>query len=93
MTCYLPLPVVLPPSNPNTTIISGIVSYGMVMCASSPDSCEILTPPADSKPGDMVTVEGFPGTPDPQLNPKKKVSSYYKSQYGNFSMFLSRFYF
>jgi len=51
----------------------GIVSYGMVMCASSPDSCEILTPPADSKPGDMVTVEGFPGTPDAQLNPKKKV--------------------
>ena len=45
------------------------------MCASSPESCEILLPPGDSKPGDVVTVEGFPGTPDAQLNPKRKVGT------------------
>lgn len=51
----------------------GIFSYGMVMCASSSDDVEILVPPPGSKPGDIVTVEGYPGTPDAQLNPKKKV--------------------
>jgi len=51
----------------------GIMSHAMVMCASTPDKVEILAPPADSKPGDIVTVAGYEGTPDPQLNPKKKV--------------------
>lgn len=51
----------------------GIMSHAMVMCASTPEKVEILCPPSGSKPGDKVTVEGFPGTPDQQLNPKKKV--------------------
>jgi len=51
----------------------GIMSHAMVMCASTPEKVEILDPPSGSKPGDKVTVEGFSGTPDPQLNPKKKV--------------------
>lgn len=51
----------------------GIMSHAMVMCASAPEKVEILDPPAGSKPGDKVTVEGFSGTPDQQLNPKKKV--------------------
>jgi len=51
----------------------GIMSHAMVMCASTPEKVEILTPPSDSKPGDKVTIEGFIGTPDQQLNPKKKV--------------------
>jgi hypothetical protein len=50
------------------------MSHAMVMCASTPEKVEILTPPSDSKPGDKVTIEGFIGTPDQQLNPKKKVS-------------------
>lgn len=43
------------------------------MCASTPDKVEILSPPVDSKPGDLVFVEGFERRPDAQLNPKKKI--------------------
>ena len=51
----------------------GILSEAMVMCASTPDKVEILTPPANAKPGDRVLVDGFESRPDAQLNPKKKV--------------------
>uniref|UniRef100_A0A8C4NLP0 Aminoacyl tRNA synthetase complex interacting multifunctional protein 1a n=1 Tax=Eptatretus burgeri TaxID=7764 RepID=A0A8C4NLP0_EPTBU len=51
----------------------GIVSQGMVMCASSPDKVEILDPPGDSLPGERVTCRSFTGEPDKELNPKKKV--------------------
>lgn len=51
----------------------GILSQAMVMCASSPDQVEVLDPPASASPGDRVYVPGFEGTPDAQLNPKKKV--------------------
>ncbi|XP_067106461.1 aminoacyl tRNA synthase complex-interacting multifunctional protein 1a [Osmerus mordax] len=51
----------------------GVVSQAMVMCASSPDKVEILDPPAGALPGDRVTFENFPGDPDKELNPKKKV--------------------
>lgn len=51
----------------------GIFSQAMVMCASSPDKVEILTPPPGCVPGDRVTFEGYSGEPDAQLNPKKKV--------------------
>ena len=48
-------------------------SIGMVMCASTPEKVEVLLPPKGSQPGDRVTFEGYPGTPDEQLNPKKKI--------------------
>lgn len=51
----------------------GILSHAMVMCASSPELCELLDPPSTSVPGDKVICEGYSGTPDEQLNPKKKV--------------------
>jgi len=51
----------------------GVTSQAMVMCASTPDKVEILTPPAGSAPGDLVEFEGFPRQPDAVLNPKKKV--------------------
>jgi len=51
----------------------GILSEAMVMCASTPEKVEILTPPPGSKPGDLVMVEGFNRNPDAQLNPKKKI--------------------
>jgi len=51
----------------------GIMSQAMVMCASTPDKVEILSPPENSKPGDPVEVEGFTRNPDAQLNPKKKI--------------------
>lgn len=51
----------------------GVVSQAMVMCASSPDRVEILDPPPGAQPGDKVTFQNFPGDPDKELNPKKKV--------------------
>ncbi|XP_072112493.1 aminoacyl tRNA synthase complex-interacting multifunctional protein 1a isoform X1 [Mobula birostris] len=51
----------------------GVVSQAMVMCASSPEKVEILDPPRDALPGDRVTFENYPGEPDKELNPKKKI--------------------
>lgn len=54
----------------------GVTSEAMVLCASSPDGTkvEFVEPPAGSKPGDKVFVEGHDsGAPDAVLNPKKKV--------------------
>jgi aminoacyl tRNA synthase complex-interacting multifunctional protein 1 len=51
----------------------GVMSQAMVMCASTPDKVEILAPPENSAPGDVVLVEGFERAPDAQLNPKKKI--------------------
>ncbi|XP_053921450.1 aminoacyl tRNA synthase complex-interacting multifunctional protein 1 isoform X2 [Cuculus canorus] len=51
----------------------GVVSQAMVMCASSPEKVEILAPPPGAVPGDRIIFEGFPGHPDKELNPKKKI--------------------
>ncbi|MCJ8730260.1 hypothetical protein PDJAM_G00182220 [Pangasius djambal] len=51
----------------------GIVSQAMLMCASTPDKVEILDPPSGAEPGERITFQGFPGEPDKELNPKKKV--------------------
>jgi aminoacyl tRNA synthase complex-interacting multifunctional protein 1 len=51
----------------------GVMSEGMIMCASSPEKVEIIVPPADVQIGDQVTVEGYTGAPDAMLNPKKKI--------------------
>lgn len=51
----------------------GILSEAMVMCASTPEKVEILLPPENAKIGDRVSVAGYPGEPDTQLNPKKKI--------------------
>lgn len=54
----------------------GVESKGMVLCASidEPKQVEPLLPPAESKPGDRIVIEGYEtGEPDEVLNPKKKV--------------------
>ncbi|KAG7461773.1 hypothetical protein MATL_G00194650 [Megalops atlanticus] len=51
----------------------GVVSQAMVMCTNSPERVEILDPPSGAVPGDRVTFQSFPGEPDKELNPKKKV--------------------
>lgn len=53
----------------------GIESKGMVLCASNADHTvvEPLNIPDGAAPGDRIFVEEFKGTPDDQLNPKKKV--------------------
>lgn len=39
----------------------GVLSQAMLMCASSPEKVEILTPPNGSVPGDRITFDAFPG--------------------------------
>ncbi|KAL1773804.1 aminoacyl tRNA synthase complex-interacting multifunctional protein 1 isoform X2 [Sigmodon hispidus] len=52
----------------------GVLSQAMEMCASSPEKVEILAPPTGSVvPGDRITFDAFPGEPDKELNPKKKI--------------------
>ncbi|ODM93357.1 Tyrosine--tRNA ligase, cytoplasmic [Orchesella cincta] len=56
--------------------LKGIMSAGMVLCASKedPKDVEPLHPPSGSKPGDRVLVDNYEdGTPDDVLNPKKKI--------------------
>jgi aminoacyl tRNA synthase complex-interacting multifunctional protein 1 len=51
----------------------GITSEAMVMCASSPDKVEVLSPPVSAVPGDLVHCDKYPRVPDAVLNPKKKI--------------------
>ena len=53
----------------------GIKSHAMVLAATSPDGerVELVEPPAGAPIGSHVTVKGYQGEPDEQLNPKKKV--------------------
>lgn len=51
----------------------GVLSEGMIMCASSPEIVEILQVPDTAAIGERVQCDGFPGQPDAQLNPKKKI--------------------
>ena len=51
----------------------GVTSEAMVMCASTPEKVEILSPPIGSVPGDLVHCDGYARKPDAQMNPKKKI--------------------
>ncbi|KAL7421128.1 G4 quadruplex nucleic acid binding protein [Cryptotrichosporon argae] len=58
----------------------GVKSFAMLLCASSPDGkdggVEFVLPPPGAQPGDRIYFEGEKyenTTPEPQLNPKKKV--------------------
>jgi tRNA-binding EMAP/Myf-like protein len=51
----------------------GILSEGMVLCASTENELEVLSPPEGAKVGERLTVEGEDDPPDPQLVPKKKL--------------------
>merc|ERR1711936_270007 len=50
----------------------GVLSEGMIMCASSPEKVETLEVPAGATIGDRVECLAYPGPSDAQLNPKKK---------------------
>ncbi|AOA62484.1 tRNA and methionyl-and glutamyl-tRNA synthetases binding protein [Komagataella phaffii CBS 7435] len=53
----------------------GIKSSAMVLCASKKeiDRVEFVNPPEGAAAGDKIFFEGFDGTPEKQLNPKKKI--------------------
>ncbi|XP_041838989.1 aminoacyl tRNA synthase complex-interacting multifunctional protein 1-like isoform X2 [Melanotaenia boesemani] len=59
--------------NMQPVVVGGVVNEAMLMCASSQDKVELLDPPSGAVPGDIITFQGFPGKPDKELNPKKKV--------------------
>lgn len=44
------------------------------MCAHVEEKWSVVIPPKDAVPGDKVVFDSYPGTPDAQLNPKKKAS-------------------
>ncbi|KAK9448571.1 uncharacterized protein V1518DRAFT_417580 [Limtongia smithiae] len=60
-------------ANLKPVTMRGIKSEAMVLCASNDDIVEFTTPPEGSKAGDKIFFEGFDGTPEAQLNPKKKI--------------------
>lgn len=53
----------------------GILSEGMVMCASNKDANQVqpLRVPDGAVPGDRFEFAQYPGQPDDLLNPKKKI--------------------
>ncbi|CRK88980.1 CLUMA_CG002647, isoform A [Clunio marinus] len=51
----------------------GVTSEAMVMCASTPEKVEIMSPPNGAVPGDLISCEGYPRNPDAIMNPKKKI--------------------
>lgn len=51
----------------------GVMSQGMIMCASCPEKVEILLPPPGAQIGDRVSAKDYPGEPDVLMNPKKKI--------------------
>lgn len=55
--------------------LRGIVSQGMVLCASSEDKShvELLLPPEDAEVGERLAFENDDGEPLPVLTPKKKI--------------------
>lgn len=60
-------------ANLKPVTMRGVKSSAMVLCASNENTVEFVNPPAGSKPGDKLFFESFDGTPEKQLNPKKKV--------------------
>lgn len=55
--------------------IRGVLSEAMVMCASSPDNVEILEPPPNSVPGDLINVNGYTRTPDKVLKVFEEIAT------------------
>lgn len=62
-------------ANLKPVTMRGIKSCAMVLCASNEETgkVEFVNPPEGSKPGDKIFFEGYDGTPEKQLNPKKKI--------------------
>lgn len=53
--------------------LRGHLSEGMIMCARSGDTLEVLEPPANAKPGDLVYCESYDRTPTDGARDKKRL--------------------
>jgi methionine--tRNA ligase beta chain len=62
-------------ANMKPTNFRGVKSEAMVLAAASDDGnkVELVDPPKNSLPGTRISVVGFDGTPETQLNPKLKI--------------------
>lgn len=71
-------------ANLKPVVMRGIKSAAMVLAASprpaageeashKKEFVELVSPPAGAQAGEKVFFEGYEGTPDAQLNPKKKI--------------------
>lgn len=60
-------------ANLKPVTMRGIKSCAMVLCASNEDVVQFVNPPPGSKPGDKIFFETYDITPEPVLNPKKKI--------------------
>jgi aminoacyl tRNA synthase complex-interacting multifunctional protein 1 len=53
--------------------LRGVSSEAMVLCASTPDKVELLLVPDNAAIGDRVTVAGYEGTPEKEINSKNNI--------------------
>ena len=61
-------------ANMKPSKMRGVESAAMVLCGTNAEGkTELVTPPEATAVGARITVEGFSGEADPQLNPRKKV--------------------
>eukprot|EP00806_Schmidingerella_arcuata_P008290 Macronucleus_8638.p1 GENE.Macronucleus_8638~~Macronucleus_8638.p1 ORF type:complete len:116 (+),score=32.42 Macronucleus_8638:1-348(+) len=61
--------------------LAGAPSHGMVLCAetsANKESVELLSPPAGSEPGDLITFEGQPRDPPALLHKDDKKNVWFK---------------
>ena len=58
--------------------LKSVKSHGMVLCGSNAEhtQVELLDPPAGTKIGERVMVEGFDGEADAQIDVKKKNNAF-----------------
>ena len=63
--------------------LEGVPSDGMVLCASSNNGVQLVTPPMGSSPGELLTVAGHKSAPEPAGNRAVKA---WKKVGGNFAM-------
>lgn len=49
------------------------MSEAMVLCASTPEKVELISPPENAQIGDRVTCAGYEGEPEKEINTKNKI--------------------
>ena len=60
--------------------LGGFPSHGMVLCGETPDksAVELITPPAGSQPGDVITIEGQPRSPVAEMPQKAERNPWFR---------------
>ncbi|XP_055044068.1 aminoacyl tRNA synthase complex-interacting multifunctional protein 1 [Misgurnus anguillicaudatus] len=53
--------------------VRGVQSQARLLCAVNQERTEPLTPPTGAQPGDRITFQNYPGEPEKELNPKRRI--------------------